>query len=31
MPRIGSASPTMGVVGFEKLFLMPTSTGASFQ
>ena len=30
MPRTGSALPTIGVTGFEKLFSMPTSTGASF-
>ena len=30
MPRTGSALPTTGVRGFEKLFWMPMSTGASF-
>ena len=31
MPRIGSASPTMGVTAFPGLRSMPTSTGASFK
>ena len=30
MPSIGSALPTTGVRGLEKLFWIPTSTGASF-
>ena len=29
-PNTGKETPMIGLIGFEKLFLMPTSTGASF-